>query len=192
MKKDLSNWDKYINQIPANYRVTPNLATAETPFFLVYERDQNLPLHQLLEPMQWFLGDPESGMLNLEAHWLALATTKNTLNENHFRNAQKTMDRQPPSFNISDMVCFEDKQPGKWDLKWRLGYRIVQIECNGHFLHIKNQATGKVWSCNMKDIVLEPAVEHRYTIWQSWKICQPPCKCTYYISSWLMMITLST
>ena len=51
-EKDLSNWDKYINQVLASYRVTPNLATAETPFFLVYGRDPNLPLHQLLEPMQ--------------------------------------------------------------------------------------------------------------------------------------------
>ena len=40
-----------------------------------------------------------------------------------------------------------------------LGYRIVQIEHDGHFLHIKNQATGKVQSCNAKDVVLEPAVE---------------------------------
>ena len=34
-EKDLSNWDKYINQVLAIYRVTPNLGTAETPFFLV-------------------------------------------------------------------------------------------------------------------------------------------------------------
>ena len=38
-KKDLSNSDKYINQVLTSYRVTPNLATAETPFFLVYSRD---------------------------------------------------------------------------------------------------------------------------------------------------------
>ena len=37
-EKDLSNWDKYINQVLASYRVTSNLATAETPFFLVYRR----------------------------------------------------------------------------------------------------------------------------------------------------------
>ena len=71
-EKDPSNWDKYINQVLSSYRVTPNLATAETPFFLVYGRDTNLPLHQLLEPMQCFLGDPDSGMLNLEAHRLTL------------------------------------------------------------------------------------------------------------------------
>ena len=40
-KKDLSNWDKYINQVLASYRITPNLATGETPFFLINGRDQN-------------------------------------------------------------------------------------------------------------------------------------------------------
>ena len=51
-EKDPANWDKYINQVLASYRVTPNLATAETPFFLFTGRDANLPLHQLLEMMQ--------------------------------------------------------------------------------------------------------------------------------------------
>ena len=51
-EKDPDNWDKYINQVLASYCVTPHLATAETPFFLVYGRDRSLPLHQLLEPMQ--------------------------------------------------------------------------------------------------------------------------------------------
>ena len=75
-KKDPTNWDKFSNQVPASYRVTPNLATAETPFFLVYNRDPNLPLHQLLEPMQFVLGGPEYGLLNLEAQQLALAISK--------------------------------------------------------------------------------------------------------------------
>ena len=64
-EKDPSNWDQYLNQVLTSYRVTPNLATAEMPFFLVYGRDPNLPIHQLLEPIQQFLGDPDSGMLNL-------------------------------------------------------------------------------------------------------------------------------
>ena len=51
-EKDPSNWDKYINQGFASYRVTPNPATDETPFFLVYGRDPNLPLHQFLKPMK--------------------------------------------------------------------------------------------------------------------------------------------
>ena len=144
-----------MNQVLASYRVTPNLATAETPFFVVYGRDPNLPLHQLLEPMQHFLGDPDSGMLNLEAHRLALTIAKETLGENRFKTARKTMDQTPPSFKMGDRVYFKNKQPSKWDLKWRPGYRIVHIEHDRHFLHIENQATGKVHSCNVKDIILE-------------------------------------
>ena len=158
-EKNPSNWDQYLNQGIASYRVTPNLATAEKPFFLVYGRDSNLPLHQLLEPMQQFLGDPDSGMLNPEAHRLTLAIAKKTLDKNCFKTAQKTMERTPPSFKIRDRVCFKNKQPVKWDLKCRPGYRVVWIECDEHFLHIENQATGKMPSWNVKDIILEPPVE---------------------------------
>ena len=42
-EKDPSNWDKYINQVIASYRVTPNLVTGVTLFFLVYGRDPHLP-----------------------------------------------------------------------------------------------------------------------------------------------------
>ena len=45
-EKDPSNWDKHLNQVLTSYRVMPNLATAETAFFLVYGRHPNLPLHQ--------------------------------------------------------------------------------------------------------------------------------------------------
>ena len=47
--------DHYLNQVLASYHMTPHLTTGETPFFLVYERDPNFPLHQLLETMQCFL-----------------------------------------------------------------------------------------------------------------------------------------
>ena len=90
-EKDPVNWDKYLNQVLTSYRITPNLVTAETPFFLVYGRDPNLLLHQLLEPMQFFPGDPDSGMMNLETHRLALAIAKKTLDDNRFKTAQKTM-----------------------------------------------------------------------------------------------------
>ena len=88
-----------------------------------------------------------------------LAIAKKTLDESHFRNGQKTTDRKQPSFRQGDRVCFKNKQPGKWDLKWRPRYRTVHIECDGHNLHIKNQATGKMRSCNIKDVVHEPPIE---------------------------------
>ena len=47
------------------------------------------------------LGDPDSGMLNLEA------ITKKMLDENHFKAAQRTMGTTPHSFKISDRVYFK-------------------------------------------------------------------------------------
>ena len=109
--------------------------------------------------MQWFLGDPDSGKLNLETHRLALAIAKKTLDENRFTATQKNLARDKPAFQIGDHVYFKNKQPGKWDLKWRPGYWIIDIECDRHFIHIDNQATGKIWSCNVKDIILEPPIK---------------------------------
>ena len=83
-EKDPDNWDKYINQVLASYHVTPHLATAETPFFLVYGRGPNLSLHHLLEPMQQFLSDPDSECLDLKSHCLGLAIDKKTLDKNRF------------------------------------------------------------------------------------------------------------
>ena len=55
-EKDPANWDKYLHQVLTSYRITPNVAPGESPFFLDYGRDPNLPLHQLLEPMHDSLG----------------------------------------------------------------------------------------------------------------------------------------
>ena len=78
-----------------------------------------------------------------KTHRLALAIAKETLDENRFTATQKTISRDNPAFQVGDHVYFKNKQPGKWDLKWRPGYQIVRIECNGHFIYIENQATGK-------------------------------------------------
>ena len=50
-ENDQDNWDQYNNQVIGSYHVTPHLTTTKTPFFLIYGRDPNLPLHQLLELM---------------------------------------------------------------------------------------------------------------------------------------------
>ena len=92
-ERDPTNWNKYINQVLSSYRVMPNLVMVETPFYLVYGRDPNLHPHQLLEPMQRFLGYPETELLNLEVHHLALAIAKKPLDEYCFRTAQKTTEK---------------------------------------------------------------------------------------------------
>ena len=98
-------------------------------------------------------------MLNLETHRLALAIAKKTLDKNRFTATQKMMARDKPAFQIGDYVYFKNKQPSKWDLEWRPGYRIDCIQHNRQFIHIENQTTGKIQSCNVTDIILEPPID---------------------------------
>ena len=93
-EKDPTIWAKCINQVLASFRVTPNLATVETPFFLVYGRDPILPLHQLLEPMQHFLGDPDSGKLSLE-----IIASHLPLQRRHWTKIILGMHRKPQTGN---------------------------------------------------------------------------------------------
>ena len=104
-ENDPANWDKYLNNVLASYRIIPNLATAESPFCLVYGRDPNLPLHQLLEPMQCFLGDPDSGKLHLETQRLALAIAKKTLDENRFTATQRLFPETTQPFKLEIMYA---------------------------------------------------------------------------------------
>ena len=68
---DQDNWDDYVEQVLGTYRGVPNRTTGESPFFLVYGRDRNQPVHQLLQPFTRFLGDPDSGLLCLNQHRLS-------------------------------------------------------------------------------------------------------------------------
>ena len=61
--------------------------------------------------------------------------------------------------NLETEYILKTSNLKKWDLKWRVGCRIVCIEYDRHYLHIKNYATGKTRSCNVKDSVHEPPVK---------------------------------
>ena len=112
---------------------------------------------------------------------------ENTRMNNCFRTGQKTMDREPPSFKIGDRVYFKNKQPGKWDLKMETWIRDCPYwACNGHYLQIENQATGKNKMMQHQRCSTQTTsgiLEHQHTIWQSWEIYQPPCKFANYHDS---------
>ena len=85
--------------------------------------------------------------------------SQETWDENRFKNAQKTIGALHLTFKPGTEFTLKNKQPHKWDLKWRAQYRIVHIECDRHYLHIENQTTGKTQSCNVNDVVHKPPVE---------------------------------
>ena len=91
--KDQDNWDDYVKQVLGTYRGVLNLTTGESPFFLVYGRDGNQPLHQLLQPLTRFLGNPDSRLICLDQHQLSLSIAKKYLDDHRFLTAEKN-DRQ--------------------------------------------------------------------------------------------------
>ena len=106
------NWDDYVEQVLGTYRGVPNLTTGESPFFLVYGRDGNQPVHQLLQPLTRFLGDPDSGLLCLDQHRLSLSIAKKYLDDHRFLTAEKTTDRAEPGFKVGDRVLFNEIHHG--------------------------------------------------------------------------------
>ena len=84
------------------YRGVPNLTTGESPFFLVHGRDGNQPLHQLLQPLTRFLGNPNSGLLCLDQHRLSLSIGKKYLDDHRFLTAEKMTDRAEPGFKVGE------------------------------------------------------------------------------------------
>ena len=111
--EDQDNWDDYIKQVLGTYRGVPNLTTGESPFFLVYGRDGNQPLHQLLQPLTRFLGDPDSGLLYLDQHRLSLSIAKKYLDDHRFLTAEKTTDRAEPGLKVGDKSLFQKQNPRK-------------------------------------------------------------------------------
>ena len=158
--EDQDNWDDYVKQVLGTYRGVPNLTTGESPFFLVYGRDGNQLLHQLLQPLTRFLGDPDSGLLCLGQHRLSLSIAKKNLDDHRFLTAEKTTGRAEPGFKVGDKVYFKNKTPGKLDLKWRAGYRIIWIEHEGCYLCIENQATGKINPVMLRTLSLNQSVNY--------------------------------
>ena len=102
--EDQDNWDDNVEQVLGTYRGVPNLTTGESPFFLVYGRDGNQPLHQLLQPLTRFLGDPDSGLLCLDQHRLSLSIAKKYLDDHRFLTAEK--------------MKTEQNQDSKWEIEF--------------------------------------------------------------------------
>ena len=104
--------------------------------------------------MQQFLGDPESGLLNLEVHCPALAIAKKTLDEICFRTTQKTTDREPPPFKIDQDT----------------GLSILSVMDTTYTLKIKLQEKQDHVTSGKQRISIVPASVKAYPTCHSWII----------------------
>ena len=109
---DQDNWDDYVEQVLGTYRGVPNLTTGESPFFLVYGRDRNQPVNQLLQPLARFLGNPDSGLLCLNQHRLSLSIAKKYLDDHRFLTAEKQQTEQNQDLKLETEYTSKTKPQG--------------------------------------------------------------------------------
>ena len=157
----LEVFHKYLKPTPKKLceKDPQNLATVETPFFsCLWQRykptipspsrtNAMLPRQSRIWTTQPRSPFTQPSYCKENVRWEPLQDCP----ENH---GQRTI-----FFQIGQQSTLKNKQPRKWDPKWRPRCWIVHIEHDWHYLHIKNQAMGKTRSCNIKDIVLEPSIE---------------------------------
>ena len=106
-EKNPVNFDKYLNQVLASYHGNTQCChSRNTIFSCLWQR----PKPTTTSTSGTNAAFPSlSGLLNLEAHQLALAITEKTLDKNCFRTSQKIMDREPTSFKIGNRANFKNK-----------------------------------------------------------------------------------
>ena len=174
-KKNPSNWDKYINH--SSHKLQNNTQPChswKTIFPHLWQRPKTCHYTNLLSPLQRFLGDTESGLLNLEAHHLALAIAKKTLDENHFRTAEKTTDKEPPSFKIGDRVYCKKQTTKQVGSQMETGIQDCPVLNMQWMLPTQWKSSywkNKTMQCQRCSTwTTSGTLEHWYTVWQSWKI----------------------
>ena len=124
-ENDLDNWDQYLNQVLTSYCIGHHSwSQVKHPFSFIYGRDPKLTLHQLLEPMQCFLGDPDSGHLNLDLHHLKIRPQERPSHCNvkdRCMNALVVLWDHPgyPIWQSRRQICKPSRitSPSQWDLE---------------------------------------------------------------------------
>ena len=186
---DPPNWHKYINQVLGSYRVTPRLATAEVPCFGLWKGFKFTS-----SPTIWtyamILGRSRFWNAELRSPQICISHCQEDFGQESFQNSTKDHGQDTTFLQDRRQSIFKKtSSPVNGILNGDLDIGLFKLSAMDTSYTFKTQATGKVWSCTVKDSNTGTTcwiVVHRHPIWQSWKIYQPPCKYTYHKSSWLI------
>ncbi|EFA00130.1 Transposon Tf2-6 polyprotein-like Protein [Tribolium castaneum] len=128
-----SNWDEMLPYVLMAYRNRTHEATNESPFFLMYGRDMELPFHSILKP--------DRVRYNIDIHYptelmarlnKALQQASKTLEDTNIKRGERAnQKRKFREFQIGDRVYLYtpaikgNKLASKFYPKWSGPYRIV-------------------------------------------------------------------
>ena len=113
-----------------------------SPLYLLYNRDVELQVDNLLKPRRKYHGEEEYKIALQEQH-KAFLTVRNNLRKGKQRQARYA-DRKTKAvdFKVGDPVYYKNnKRKGKLDLKWKQFYRIFEKRGPAIYI-IKNQLDG--------------------------------------------------
>jgi len=128
------DWDVYLPYALASYRFSPNATTKESPFFVTYGRDPNLPIDITLglPPTKDSEIDDKSTILNNINS--IIDRVRNNIDAEQERY-KKQGPSQPHNYQVGDLVllytpAFDVGTTKKFALPWRGPYRIEKLDGN--------------------------------------------------------------
>ena len=135
---DQQTWDLFLNQALAAIRYNISESSKFSQFFLLYNRDVVLPIHNILQLRRKYVGE-EYHRTALQEQHKSFVTVRN-----HPRKAKKRQakyaDRGPKEieYKVGDPVYYKNPRKEKFGMKYLPYYRIIEKKGPVSFV-IRNQ-----------------------------------------------------
>ena len=119
-------WDEFMVLATASYNFVPNVASKESPFFLLFGRDPYIPLNKLLSQANRYLGTDE-GIPNLEALQNLLQMTTTQIEYATTKRNQSFKPVKPHNFKVGDLVLVKNHTSKAFQEKYQDSYQVVKL-----------------------------------------------------------------
>lgn len=149
-----NQWDVYLNQALAAIRFNVNSSTKRSPFYLMYNRDVNLPLDNILKPRRRYHGDEMHEVALEHQHKNFLEVYKNMKTAKRNQTERANRKAKPICFQIGDPVFYKNRRKhSKLDVKFKPFYRIIEQKSPVNYV-IKNQLTQETIHAHVEQLRL--------------------------------------
>ena len=145
--QDHRNWDTYVPTAVLAINCSVSETTKQSPFFVVYGRDPQLPMDTLLGPKQRYMGDEYVPTMLGRMHKTFALVKENTKEARQRAMAHFNEKASKCEYQVGDPIYYLNRanQPGtstKFNLPWQPFYRIVEQTSPVNY-RIRHQPTGK-------------------------------------------------
>ena len=145
-------WDQGLGAATFAYNTSRQASTGESPFFLIFGRDPNLPvdrvfhtdeLEKIVSPDDW----RTQRVLELNATRQRVLEEARKASARQSRNFASKVRRSPETFSIGQAVWLyrptnADGSSGKLSRKWHGPFRITRVATDNNTVYLKDAITG--------------------------------------------------